>query len=75
MQTHRARQLLIKNSGALNDGFLAVNATQSTFRSLEIMYSKRRYKICICSVILGELESFRNNKGLSIIFPKILDVI
>ena len=22
------------------------------------MYSKRRYKICICSVILDELESF-----------------
>ena len=36
------------------------------------MHSKRRYKICICSVILGELESFRNYKGFSIIFPKIL---
>ena len=36
------------------------------------MRSKRRYKICICSVILGELESFRNYKGLSIIFLKIL---
>ena len=36
------------------------------------MYSKRRYKICICSVILGELESF---SGFSIIFPKILDAI
>ena len=24
------------------------------------MHPKRRYKICICSVILGELESFRN---------------
>ena len=24
------------------------------------MHSKRRYKICICSVIIGELESFRN---------------
>ena len=47
-------------------------AIQSAFRYLE-MNSKRRYKICICSVILGELESFRNYKGLSIIFPKILD--
>ena len=47
-------------------------AIQSAFRYLE-MHSKRRYKICICSVILGELESFRNYKGLSIIFPKILD--
>ena len=39
------------------------------------MHSKRRYQICICSVILGELKSFRNYKGLSIIFPKILDAI
>ena len=35
------------------------------------MNSKWRYKIYICSVILGELESFRNYKGLSIIFRKI----
>ena len=39
------------------------------------MHSKRRYKICICSVILGELESFRNYKGFSIILLKILDAI
>ena len=32
------------------------------FGSLE-MHSKWRYKICICSVILGELESVRNYKG------------
>ena len=49
-------------------------AMQSTFRSLA-MNSKWRHKICVCSVILGELESFRNYKGLSIIFPKILDEI
>ena len=49
-------------------------AIQSTFKSLE-MYSEWRYKKFICSVILGELESFRNSKGLSIIFPKILDAI
>ena len=29
------------------------------------MHSKRGYRICICSVILGELESFRNYKGFS----------
>ena len=46
-------------------------AIQSTFR-LE-MHSKQRYKIC--SVIVGELESFRNYKGFSIIFPKILDTV
>ena len=39
------------------------------------MHSKRRYKIFTCSVILGELKSFRNYKGFSIIFPKILGVI
>ena len=46
---------------------------QSTFRSLE-MYFKWRKKIDICSVTLGQLESFRNYKGFSIIFPKILVV-
>ena len=42
-----------------------------TFRSLE-KHSKGRCKICICSVILGELESFRSFKGLRIIFSKSL---
>ena len=51
-----------------------IEAIQRTFRSLE-MHSKRRYKICICSFVLGQLESFRNYKGLSIIFPKMLDKI
>ena len=39
------------------------------------MHSKRRYKICICSVILGELEAFRNYKGFNVIYPKILDAV
>ena len=39
------------------------------------MHSKAPYNICICSVILGQLEPFRNNKGFSMIFPKILDAI
>ena len=39
------------------------------------MHSNRRYKICNCSVILGERQSFRNDKGLSIIFRKIFDEI
>ena len=37
------------------------------------MHAQRGYKIYICSVILGKLESFRNYEGFSIIFPKILD--
>ena len=37
---------------------------QSIFKSLE-MHSKRRYKSCICSVVLGQLESFRNYLGHS----------
>ena len=39
------------------------------------MHCKRCYKIYICLVVLGQLESFRNYKGLRIIFPKILDAI
>ena len=39
------------------------------------MYSKRRYKICVCLVILGELESFRYYNGFFIIFAEILDAI
>ena len=39
------------------------------------MQSEGRYKTSICSVILGDLESFRNYKGFGIIFPKILDAI
>ena len=32
------------------------------------MHSKRRYKICICSVIRGELQSSQNCKGFD--FPE-----
>ena len=39
------------------------------------MYSTRGYKIYICPVTLGKLESFRNYKGLRIIFSKILDAV
>ena len=46
---------------------ITFSGIQSTFRSLE-MHCKRRNEICICLVILGELESFRNYN-----FPKILD--
>ena len=64
------------HTGAPNDDFLqnTLSAIQITFRSLE-MHSKWRYKICICSVILGELKTFQTYKGFSIIFPKSLEVI
>ena len=41
------------------------------------MHSKRRYKICIYSVILGELimSLFEITKASVIIFPKLLDAI
>ena len=39
------------------------------------MHYKRRRKICICSVILGELAVFRNYKGLSVILSKRLHAI
>ena len=67
-------------TGAPNDDFL-LKTLKTLFRlsrvllgSLE-MHSKRRYKICIRSGILGELESFRNYKSFGIIFTKILDAI
>ena len=41
----------------------------STFKSLE-MHSKWRYKSCICSVVLGQLESFRNYLGPQYYFPE-----
>ena len=34
------------------------------------MHSKRRYKICICLVMLGELETFRNLHGLQSYLPE-----
>ena len=45
----------------------AFQAIQSIFRPLE-MHSEPRYKICFCSVIIGELESFRNYQGFSYFF-------
>ena len=40
------------------------------------MHYKRRYKICISSLILGELWSFEiTNAFKSIIFPKTVDEI
>ena len=68
-------------AGAPDDGFL-LNALKSLFRVPRVlldlqteMHSKRRYKICICSVILGELEASRNYKGVSVLFPKLLYAI
>ena len=62
-------------SGAPNDGFL-LNELKKLFRLFRVLldlkiHSNRRYKIYICSVILGQLESFRNYQSFSIIFPKI----
>ena len=62
----------VHTSGSPNDSFF-LNALKTLIRlssvSLE-RHSKRHYEICICSIILGQLESFRNYKGFSIIFPK-----
>ena len=71
-------------SGATNEGFI-LNILKTPFlcypeyfstleNTLE-MHFQRRYKIFICLVILRELESLRNHKCFSIIFPKILDAI
>ena len=45
----------------------------SPLSSLVEIHSNQRDKIYICSVILGQLESFRNYHGCSIILPIILD--
>ena len=44
-------------------------------RVLLEMHSKCRYKICIGSVTVGELESLRNYKRFSFIMLKILGAI
>ena len=62
-------------TGKSNDGFLLENTfytIKSRYIYLERLF-KRSYKICIRSVILGELvlnESFRNYKRFSLIFPE-----
>ena len=44
-----------------------LGSPEYSYGSLEMHYN-RRCKIFICSVILGELEAFRNYKGLSVSF-------
>ena len=66
-------------SGAPNNGFHP-NSFKTFFRLSRVFLDLQKCilsgaLICICSVILGELKSFRNYKGFSIIFPKILDAI
>ena len=55
-----------QSQGAPIDDFLL-----NTLKAL-LGYYKRRYKICMCTVTLGEPESFRIYKGFSIIIPRIL---
>ena len=70
----RKGQGIDKILGLPNDGFLlnslktlfSVRA-QSTFRFLE-MHSKRHYKICICSVILGNFKSLFELTRASVLF-------
>ena len=67
-------------TGAPNDGFV-LNTLKTLFRLSSVafrcleMNSKPRYKICVCSVIPGERESFRDYQVFSIIFPNILDAM
>ena len=63
-----------QETGAPNDSFL-LNTLKTLFRRAVEMHFRCRYNICICSVILGELESFQNYTGLSTFSPKILDAI
>ena len=79
MLIEKVKRKRSKISGAPNDDFL-LNTLKILFRLARVLLDL--YKCiprgsigCIRSVMLGELESFRNKKGLSIIFPKILDAI
>ena len=57
-------EALRRKTGAPIDGFLQ-NTLETLFRLSRLeMHSKWCYNICICSVILGELKSFRNYKSL-----------
>ena len=62
-------------TGSPNDGVL-LNALKTLFRLSSVlsnlleMHSKRRYKSCICSVVLGQLKSFRNYLGPQYYFPE-----
>ena len=66
-------EALRRKTGAPIDGFLQ-NTLETLFRLSRLeMHSKWCYNICICSVILGELKSFRNYKslqGLQYYFPE-----
>ena len=67
---------LPRNSGAPNDDFLP-NALKTVFQTIQGTFRplQMHSKYYICSVIPGELKSFRNSKGFGIIFPKMLDAI
>ena len=66
---------LVQFSGAPNDGF-PPNALKTLFRQCRVLFIlSSAKKIYVCLVILGQLESFRNYKGFSIIFRKILAAI
>ena len=72
----------LKSENLKKAGMASRNIVSRTFEAIQ---SNFRYVLrCILSgamnlylfrVILGELESFRNYEGFSIIFPKILDAI
>ena len=66
------------NQRLLDTSKTVLLATQSTFRSLEIFHSKRRYKIIVCSVLQGNLNLtwiFRIYKASSNNFRNILGAI
>ena len=70
LKRFKRRSAFISN---LNQGH--PTTVSSELRSSKIYY-KPRYKIRICSVILGELEAFRHYKGLiCVILREILDAI
>lgn len=75
------RVAIVYFTAAPNDGF-PLNTFKTLFRLSRVLLDlqKRILSSVVdfvsdCMVILGQLESLRNYKGFSIIFPKILDAI
>ena len=64
----------IINTGAPNDGFLS-DPLKRYFRLSLKLHFRLRYNIFICSVILGELESFRNYYGIFVHFSQTFGLI
>ena len=75
-KTHRSKEIQ-KDSLLILLQVFRIGSLITNSSSSGVVYSTTvsSFLICVCSVIPGQLESFRNYNSLSIIFPKILNAI